>query len=205
MSKYSYFYRDREISERAALDQNGSLRDGVAVRVRMQMRDARITDLQRAVAADTANRRPVFDAFGHPAGHRPGAVFTNDRAARDAKAAAYRQYDEEIGRAWEQTNPRGKSEAATGAGEHGQGSGDRQACFDCSGHDATCSTCNGKGFISRDDADADAALEAAFQQTQTYHEGGRRLDAMMRDHQSTMQNIYDAYDKMISEQYRRMR
>ena len=30
-------------------------------------------------------------AFGHPAGHRPGAVFTNDRAARDAKARAYRR------------------------------------------------------------------------------------------------------------------
>jgi hypothetical protein len=161
---HSYFRNGREIDESDAFDRDGCLRDGVSTRVSMQFRDARMTDLQRA--ADAANRRPVFDAFGHPAGHRPGAVFTNDPAARKAKARAYRQYDEEIGRAWEQTNPRGKSEAATGFGEHGQGGGDWQACPDCNGHNATCSTCNGKGFTSRDDARDDAALEAAFQQTQ---------------------------------------
>ena len=120
MSKHhSYFRNEREIDESEAFDRNGCLRDGVSTRVSMRFRDARMTDLQRAVAADAANRRPVFDAFGHPAGHRPGAVFTNDQAARDAKAAAYRQYDEEIGRAWQQTNPRGKSAAATGAGSNG--------------------------------------------------------------------------------------
>jgi hypothetical protein len=152
--------------ERKALDANGELRNRVTMRVPQYMRDGRsnprLSDMQRGVVADAANRRPVYDAFGHPAGHRPGAVFTNDQAARDAKAAAYRQYDEEIGRAWQQTNPRGKSAAATGAGEHGQGGGDWQAYPDCNGHDATCSTCNAKGFISRDDARDDAALEAAF-------------------------------------------
>ena len=201
MSKYSYFYRDREISERAALDQNGSLRDGVAVRVRMQMRDAGITDLQRAVAADAANRRPVFDAFGHPAGHRPGAVFTNDRAARDAKAAAYQQYDAEIQRAWEQTNPRGKSFAATGAGSNGPDGGDDWvACPTCSGHDADCPTCGGKGYVTKDDADD---IEAAFQRTQTHHERGGSLDAMMRDHQTNMAAVYAAYDRDLTEIWRR--
>jgi hypothetical protein len=77
MSKHhSYFCNGREIDESEAFDRNGCLRDGVSTRVSMQFRDARMTDLQRAVAADAANRRPVFDAFGHPAGHRPSAVFT---------------------------------------------------------------------------------------------------------------------------------
>jgi hypothetical protein len=43
--------------------------------------------------------------------------------------------------------------------------------------------------MSRDDAHSDAALEAAFQRSQTYHEGGRRLDAMMRDHQTNMTRV----------------
>jgi hypothetical protein len=197
MNKHSYHYAGREIREDEALDHRGILRDGVSTRVSMQFRDARMTDLQRAVAADAANRRPVYDAFGCPAGHRPGAVLTNDRAARDAKARAYEQYDEDIGRAWQQTNLRGKSEAATGAGEHGQGGGDGQGCPDCNGHDATCSTCNGS--IIRDDA----ALEAAFQQTQPHHEGDRRLDAMMRDHQTNMAAVYAAYDCVLTESWRR--
>ena len=169
----------------------------------MQFRDARMTDLQRSVAADAANRRPVYDAFGHPAGHRPGAVFSNDRAGREAKAAAYRQYDAEIQRAWEQTNPRGKSFAATGVGSNGPREQEWQACPDCNGHDADCATCGGRGYISRDDADADAALEAAFQRTQTYHEGGRRLDAMMRDHQTHMATVYAAYDRDLTGSWRR--
>ena len=205
MSKHhSYFRNGREIDESEAFDRNnGCLRDGVSTRVGMQFRDARMTDLQRSVAADAANKRPVYDAFGHPAGHRPGAVFTDDQAAREAKARAYQFYDEEIGRAWQQTNPRGKSEAATGAGEHGQHGGDWQACPDCNGHDATCSSCNGGGFISRDDARDDAALEAAFQQKPTYHGGGRRLDAMMRDHQTHMATVYAAYDRDLTEAWRR--
>jgi hypothetical protein len=166
--------------ERKALDANGELRNRVTMRVPQYMRDGRsnprLSDMQRSVVADAANRRPVYEAFGHPAGHRPGAVFTNDQAARDTKAAVYRQYDEEIGRAWQQTNPRRKSAAATCAGEHGQGGGDWPACPDCNGHDATCSTWNGRGFISRDDARDDAIFEAAFQQTQTYH-APRRHDA----------------------------
>ena len=60
-----------------------------------------------------------------------------------------------------------------------------------------------RGYISRDDARDDAALEAAFQQTQTYHEGGRRLDAMMRDHQTNMATVYAAYDHEMSESWRR--
>jgi hypothetical protein len=200
MSKHhSYFRNGREIAESEAIDRDGCLRDGCSVIVRMQMRDTRMTDLQRTVAADAVNRRPVYDAFGRPAGHRPGAAFTDDRAAREAKARAYQLYDEEIGRAWQQTNPRGRSEAATGAGEHGQGGGDWQACPDCNGHDATCSTCNGRGFIGRDDA----ALEAVFQQTQTHHEGGRGLDAVMRDHQANMAAVYAAYDSDLTEAWRK--
>ena len=199
---HSYFRNGREIDESEAFDRIGCLRDGCSVMVRMQMRDGRMTDLQRAVAADAANRRPLVDAFGQPAGHRPGYAFTNDAASRRARAKAYADYDAEIERAWQQTNPRGRIEA-TGAGEYGQGGDDWVACPDYSGHDATCSTCNGRGFISRDDARDDAVLEGAFQQTQTYHEGGRRLDAMIRDHQTNMATVYAAYDREQSELWRR--
>ena len=188
MSKHhSYFRNGREIDESEAFDRNnGCLRDGVSTRVSMQFRDARMTDLQRSVAADAANRRPVYGAFGGPAGNRPGAVFTNDRAAREAKARAYAAYDFEIQRAWQQTNPRVKSAVATGAGSNGPREQEWQARPD-----------------SRDDADADAALEAAFQQTATYHEGGRGLDALMRDHQTNMATIYAAYDNEMSAAWRR--
>lgn len=204
MSKHQYYNRDgREIAESEAIDRNGCLRDGVSTRVSMQFRDARMTDLQRAVAADAANRRPLVDGFGQRAGHRPGFAFVNDEAARDAKAAAYRQYDEEIGRAWQQTNPRGKGAAATGAGSNRPDGRDWLACPDCKGQDATGSSCNGRGFTGRDDARDDAVLEAAFQQTRTYHEGGPRLDAMMRDHQTSMAAVYAAYDRDLTETWRR--
>jgi hypothetical protein len=39
MSKHSYFYQGREISEDAALDRRGLLRDGVTARVRVTQRD----------------------------------------------------------------------------------------------------------------------------------------------------------------------
>jgi hypothetical protein len=94
------------------------------------------------------------------------------------------------------------ADIASSAGEHGQGGDDWVACPDYSGHDATCSTCNGRGFISRDDAPGDAALDAAFQQTQTYREGGRCLDAMMRDHQTNMAAVYAAYDRDLTENWR---
>lgn len=40
MSRHSYFYQGREISEQAALDHHGLLRDGVSVRVSAMMRDS---------------------------------------------------------------------------------------------------------------------------------------------------------------------
>ena len=60
----------------------------------------------------------------------------------------------------------------------------------------------GTGYISRDDARDDAVLEGAFQQTRTHHEGGRRLDAVMRDHQTNMAAVYAAYDYEMSAAWR---
>jgi hypothetical protein len=95
-NRHKYFRNDVEIPAADALDQRGLLRDGCTCRVPTTVRDH-----DPHLWADAEHRRPVFDAFGDPAGYRPGAVFSNDQAARDAKAAAYKDYDDAIGQAWQ--------------------------------------------------------------------------------------------------------
>ena len=66
--------------------------DGGRLRVSMMMKDG-MSELQRAVAEDAEARRfPVVDAFGRPAGQRPGACYqrpapdgTPERAAQIAR------------------------------------------------------------------------------------------------------------------------
>jgi hypothetical protein len=81
-------------------DEDGILRDGRSVRVPLHLRDghnSRLSDVQRQIAA---SRHELVDVFGNRAGHRPGFAFANDAAARDAKAAAYRDYHRDIENAW---------------------------------------------------------------------------------------------------------
>ena len=114
---HSYFRNGREIDASEALDRNGCLRDGVSTRISMQSRDARMTDLQRAVAADAANRRPSIDAFGAPAGHRPGFAFINDRAGREAKEPAYAEGRRDTGKSGSNQSPWQKG-SSDGRWEH---------------------------------------------------------------------------------------
>jgi hypothetical protein len=66
--------------------------DGGRLRVSMMMKDG-MSEVQRAVAEDAEARRfPIVDAFGRPAGQRPGACYqrpapdgTPERAAQIAR------------------------------------------------------------------------------------------------------------------------
>ena len=73
-------------------DPNEQLHDGDRLRVSLLMKDG-MSPTRRAVAEDAEARRfPVVDAFGRPAGQRPGACYlraapdgTSERAAQIAR------------------------------------------------------------------------------------------------------------------------
>jgi hypothetical protein len=73
-------------------DPNEQLHDGDRLRVSLLMKDS-MSPIQRMVAEDAEARRfPVVDAFGRPAGQRPGACYmrpaphgTPERAAQIAR------------------------------------------------------------------------------------------------------------------------
>ena len=71
-------------------DENGILKDGRSLRVPMMMMDGSAR---------------FHDGRGAPVGHRPGFVMTTDAAVRDAKMAAYDEYESEISSAWKQAAP----------------------------------------------------------------------------------------------------
>jgi hypothetical protein len=70
-------------------------------------------ELQQAVAAH-APIRLVTDAFGAPAGHKPGYVFARRTTATEARDAAYLEQRERLGNAWR--NPSAALGAAGPAG-----------------------------------------------------------------------------------------
>jgi hypothetical protein len=83
------------------------LRDGGRVRTPMFMRDGRsnpsMTPLQHGVATHHA----LTDATGSTdefAFSRPGYRIMHDAAARDAREAAYQQYEDELLNAWKAPN-----------------------------------------------------------------------------------------------------
>jgi hypothetical protein len=76
-----------------AFDEHGMLRDGRSLRVSMQMRDS----LQRRTP--TGSR--VTDGSDNPSAlNKPGYRVIGDTAARDAKAAALRDYESDLTTAW---------------------------------------------------------------------------------------------------------
>jgi hypothetical protein len=156
----------------------------------MQMRDARLTELQRSVAADAANRRPLVDGFGQPAGHRPGFAFVNDAAAREARARMYALKDVEYENAWR--GPNATCPWCRGSGE-GEAGGE-------------CETCRGEGVLN---ASYETNAEEAYRNTATHHESlprridHRSVDQMVRDHRVHMARLYDACDRELTEAWRR--
>jgi len=100
MTKYQY--RGRDVGADEAIDEDGILRDGFAVRVSLM--DA-MTPLQRAVAQNAAR---LHDGAGNTPGHRPGFVMSDDAAMRDAREEARDAYERELTNAWRAGDARKK-------------------------------------------------------------------------------------------------
>ena len=101
-AKASYFRNGREIDEDEALDHNGTVRDGVAVRTSLMMRDG-MSPVQRAIMLDQAiadaardkhRNLLVTDGTANPLGmSKPGYRFFEDRHGEALKQAAYGLYE----------------------------------------------------------------------------------------------------------------
>jgi hypothetical protein len=89
-----------------AFDEEGLLKDGRTARTRMMARDSR--DRPRAV-----------DGFGRPPGNRPGFILDASPAAHDAKARAYRAYEN-----WATNRWRDQDDDPVTGGPRGQQEGD---------------------------------------------------------------------------------
>jgi hypothetical protein len=96
MTRYSRHGRAVEKDE--AVDEDGILRDGFAVRVSLM--DA-MTPLQRAVAQNAAR---LHDGHGNAPGHRPGFVMRDTFFDERDKARA--EYEAELCSAWRGSKPR---------------------------------------------------------------------------------------------------
>jgi hypothetical protein len=154
--KRTRFYRNRhgiEIDEDEALENGIILKDGVTISVPTAVRDS-LSSLQRAVAADAECR--VTDAFGGPAGRRPGYAIASDHAARDAKALAYANYDCDVQNGWRSTTSRDGALVA--------------------------------------DNEPRPRTESRFEAT--------NAENAIRDHSRVMQEIYGAYDAVLTQRWR---
>jgi len=115
----------RQIAEHDALDRNGILRSGFAIRVPMQMRDASRQDAKPVVVDGHGN--------GGLALRRPGYRIATNDTRRALVADAYAQADRQAGNSWKMRD------------------GD-QLCPDCDGEgydeDGTvCDGCGGDGLL----------------------------------------------------------
>jgi hypothetical protein len=95
-------YYDRsgnQISAADALDATGTLRDGCSVRVPARFRDG-MTPLQREIATKRARLTDGNGNCDEFAFSRPGYRIMHDAAARNAREAAYQQYEDELVNSW---------------------------------------------------------------------------------------------------------
>jgi hypothetical protein len=129
--KESTMAKQYEILDRhGRLVEGDIIPDGGRLRVSMMMKDS-MSPVQRAVAEDAEARRfPVVDAFGRPAGRRPGACYLRpaadgspERAAQIARdhmrQEAYEDSVRDLEDAWRQPSPTSPAEpraSVTGSG-----------------------------------------------------------------------------------------
>ena len=158
------------------------LKDHGRLRVPMFLRDGRInpnlTDVQRAVAT----HRPLIDCSGH----RPGFALVNDAATREARSRMYALKDAEYENAWR--GPNATCSFCQGTGEADDG--------------GECETCRGEGVLNE--------TQDAYRNAATHHESllrhrgdNRSVSQMVRDHQANMATVYAAYDRDLTESWRR--
>lgn len=91
--------RYEDFREDDAFDENGLLRDGHKIRVRLAIRDA-MTPLQREIATKRARLTDGTGDSSELAFSRPGWRLLADASVNDARAAAYQEYLDCITNAW---------------------------------------------------------------------------------------------------------
>lgn len=117
MRQAEYFdRRGRSLTAQEARDHNGIIRDGVTVRVRMQMRDSasQFTDARQFWDRNKATL-VVTDAaaLGGTKGNQPGFRILDSAVNAQDRADAYQQYNDDLTNAWRTPPP------PTGAGASG--------------------------------------------------------------------------------------
>jgi hypothetical protein len=170
-----------------AFDENGLLKDGRTVRVRMSLKDAMAL----------RDRPRVTDAFGRSPGSRPGFLISDH--GREAKAQAYLDYERELASRWRDQNyPNG----AGSSGPIGQQAGD------------LCSI-NGAAGVLRPGPDGRLVCipnKQSFKGSNGNDEDEPGPDdpemaasdaATMRKHRSKMRDEYSRYDDELTNAWRR--
>jgi len=112
--------------------------------------------------------------------HRPGfRIAAQDSPVHDARDAAYLAYDQDLTNRW------------------------------CRPHANECPICNGDGSVP---SDYEQTEDEVRKNTSTHHEGlgrnrqrvdHRTIAQMMYDQQNKMTDIYDTFDRELSEAWRR--
>ena len=97
--------RYEDFREDDAFDENGLLRDGHKIRVRLAMRDA-MTPLQREIATKRARITDGTGNCSELAFSRPGWRLLADASVNDARETAYAEYLADLTSAWRTKPPR---------------------------------------------------------------------------------------------------
>ncbi len=203
MNRVQYFDRHgRELSQAQALDHRGTLKDGTSMRTPLTLRDGKpnpaLTDLQRSVAS----RGHVTDAIGSSAFNRPGFRITTDAALRDAREAAYRDYDDALVNSTYKTPPGfGGDPRITGQGEHGQ-RGQREGDA-CTVRNAEFPEFVGAPGHIRNGVCVPDELDEDGEETPRRRADHRSVDQIASEHRARMAKLYDAIDAELCQAYRK--
>jgi hypothetical protein len=212
-------YHDDDI-----FDDDGLLKDGKVLRVKLTMADGDTVHnaLQRALQERDSGPLRVVDGFSRgrdsTAMHRPGyRIFDGDDAWEHQKARMYAAYDRDLRDQYKNPTGFGGDLSITGAGEKGstdQDGDDMRLCPDC---DATgkadagseCQVCGGTGLVPHN---SERSAEQIVENASTHHEGlsprsARRADSHtvrqpMADHERKMEPLYEAVESELREKWR---
>jgi hypothetical protein len=187
MRPSEYFDRNGfPLTEKEARDRNGIIRDGVTMRVRMQMRDSaqRFTD-GRQFWDSNRDSLVVTDAqaVGGAKGCQPGFRILDSAVNRQAREAAYRDYEADLTSAYK--NPsRSKPKHTT---------------------DAVCPDCDGGGAINGETyprCEGTGELDEYEDRSASHDRRTLSLDQIRADHQQRMRPIYDEIANALQNAWR---
>ncbi len=202
MSRVEYFRDGRPIAATDALDEKGCIRDRVTARTRMMLRDsAGLRDGRSRGAlriSDGTNSPFCLNKPGWrvDAAGGPGGALLRDQE-RELIADARSQYIDALTSAWQNNPPTGVGEHASRAPQDGRpgrpASGVDGELYYRDAH----SSDDGEDDRDNDDADENDSRR------HTLRQDDRSIAQMMRDHQQSMDKLYAARDRELSEEWRK--